>query len=536
MGRAAQWVGCVRRNPSWLAGAVGSLVVAAVLFSRYSWDAPLNRDEAIYVYGGQRLADGVPPYLGVFDPKTPLSTLLCGAAVWLARLVGRGDLSTVRALFFLCAVLAVLATYALGARLFRSVPAGLTAAAVLASFSCFAVDALGGPNAKTPGVLLLVLSMWLTVRADWFVAGVAGGLAFLVWQPLIAYPFVTVMGALLLTSGPRRVRSGALALGGAALPVLVVSGYLASVGALRAFLDAAFVFPLVGVHRGDPKRPPIVQVALTALEVMGWGGVVFLLGLVLVVGAAVLHLVRHRREPGRGLDAPLVWVGLGTLALQLGYAGTDFQGYPDLYPLLPYAGLGFGALVAWALARAGEARTEGAVRAVRWTVLTGLVALVVTAAVTFTQDPPDTDGLARERVLSCAVEHSLTPGTRLWSLGNPVPLVLAHRRNPDRFVYLNSGVGQWKIDKHGGLDGWQEQIRSVRPSVVIFNSWNGDAGPSLVMRVRALGYAERFVGPWRAFVTPEVIRHAARRGVQLTAGPTDTPVGPDGRPLTETSC
>jgi hypothetical protein len=50
-----------------------ALVIAVALFSRFSIDAELRRDEAIYAYGGQQLAQGVRPYVRILDPKTPLA-------------------------------------------------------------------------------------------------------------------------------------------------------------------------------------------------------------------------------------------------------------------------------------------------------------------------------------------------------------------------------------------------------------------------------------------------------------------------------
>src|SRR4051794_41854194 len=66
------------RGIGW-AGAVLALAVAVTLFTRFSFDDTMRRDEAIYAYGGQQLAAGVPLYRGVFDPKTPVAQALAGA-------------------------------------------------------------------------------------------------------------------------------------------------------------------------------------------------------------------------------------------------------------------------------------------------------------------------------------------------------------------------------------------------------------------------------------------------------------------------
>ena len=147
------------------AGALLALLIAACLFLQFSIDDVLKRDEAIYAYGGQQLAEGVAPYASIFDPKTPLATIIAGVATIGGRAVGAhdgaGDVHAMRIVFLVFALLTVLAVYLLGLRLWGSVLAALTGAVVFSSFRGFALDALGGPNAKTPGIFFGVLSMAL---------------------------------------------------------------------------------------------------------------------------------------------------------------------------------------------------------------------------------------------------------------------------------------------------------------------------------------------------------------------------------------
>ena len=44
------------------------------------------------------------------------------------------------------------------------------------AFRGFAIDALGGPNAKTPGIFFCVLAMWLLAGRRWFWGALAAGL------------------------------------------------------------------------------------------------------------------------------------------------------------------------------------------------------------------------------------------------------------------------------------------------------------------------------------------------------------------------
>ena len=97
-------------------------------------------------------------------------------------------------------------------------------------------------------------------------------------------------------------------------------------------------------------------------------------------------------------------------------------------------------------------------------------ALVLTAAcaVAYCSPTPGDAPLRSEQANACAVQKALVPGTPLWVMGNPIPLVLLHRVNPDNYPYVGSGLDQWKIDHTaGGFAGWTAQVRRSRASVVV---------------------------------------------------------------------
>src|SRR5215208_4308021 len=229
-------------SPAWL-GAIFALAIAVALYTRFGIDDTLRRDEAIYAYSGQQLAAGVPPYLSVFDPKAPFATALAGAAAALAPGHGAGEVHAIRLAFFLFACLTVVGVYGLGLAMWRSALAAALGAAVFVSFRGFALDALGGPDAKTPGIFFGVASMALVLRRRWFWGALAGSLALLVWQPLGIYPVVAVAAAALASERGERWRHARHALAGAAIPPAVTVVWLWLAGALPAAFEAAVRFP-----------------------------------------------------------------------------------------------------------------------------------------------------------------------------------------------------------------------------------------------------------------------------------------------------
>jgi 4-amino-4-deoxy-L-arabinose transferase-like glycosyltransferase len=517
-----------------LAGAGVSLAVALALYTRYTIYGSLSRDEGVYSYGGQQMAHGTPPYASIFDPKGPMAPIISGIAAGLARVVGRDTLVAIRLVFFGCALLTVVAVYFLVLRLWRSVLGALAAAVVFASFDGFARDALAGPNAKTPAVLFAVGSMWLAAQRQWFWAGFAGTLAFLVWQPLAIYPLIVVVAAVICTP-ERRWRAGTIAVLGTALPLIATVSYFAAEGALGKFVESALVFPLEGIDRPNwTMRERSEQIVWVVHQYYAFSGVLFWIGLALLLVAAVVRSLRPDRQSREVVRDPLVLIVVVTLVAEAAYALADFQGYPDVYPFLPYAAMGIGA----AVALVGErARRPGAART--------LVALVLAASATltalswgwFTHASANDDRLRAQRATACALDRSILAGTTLYALGDPVPLVLTKRRNPDRFIQLDSGVAQWKVDHtEGGFAGWTTEIRTSGASVIVIGSWQGDWRRRMGEWLRAADYRRGYVGPWRVFMTPQAYAGVQRAGLAVTRFATDWPLTSDGQKFERPRC
>jgi hypothetical protein len=499
-------------------GALTSLAVAVALLSRFGIDDKLGRDQAIYAYGGQQMAHGIPPYSSIFDPKTPLATMIAGLAAAFARLVGGNDIYWIRRVFFGCAVLVVLAVYLLAERLWNSVPAGLVAAIVFTSFNGFAMDSLAGPDAKTPGVLAVVLSMWLIIRRQWFWAALAGSIGALAWQPFVIYPLVVAVFAVVNEAVGRRRKALGLTVAGAAIPVIVVAGYFLVTGALGRFVQAAVVFPATGVQRApESLGEHFTRIATVIHDAYGVSGVLLWIGMAFIVVMAVVQLLRRRDDGGRSPRHPLVLVVLITLLAMLGYAAFDFQGAADVFPLLPYGALGIGGLTAVIVTLPMPTWTRPVVTTAA---LVGVAVLATFSWSWFTDQPKDREALREQQADGCALERILGHGGTLSALGDPTPLVITHRRNPDRFIYLGSGVDEWKVHHTaGGLDGWIHQIEASDSSVITIGRWESSIQESVESRLRQDGYLPGYLGSWHVYLTPAARTAANASQVQVKDRP-----------------
>jgi hypothetical protein len=512
------------RYASW-AGAAISVLVAVLVFTRFGAGGHLSRDEAIYTYAGQQIAHGVAPYAGIFDPKAPLGQLLAGLGAAIADVVHGGDLTAIRITFLVAGCLTVGAVYLLGLALFGSVLAAAGSAATFLSFEGFAADALGGPDAKTPGVLFAVLAMLLLVHRRWFWGAVAGALAALAWQPLLVYVLAAVAGAWLCERGRARRAALLRVVAGTAIPVAALALGLWIADAVPDAVEAAVRFPLSGIQRGQESLATRLDVIReTAAR---WYGPVQLWGGLVAFAVVTVLRVRQRRREGlrRVLEDPVVWaVGSTFLGMAL-FPLTDFQGYPDVYPLLPYAAIGLGGALGLAVA---AVRRPGARRWATAAAAAAIVAALVVTTVQFSE--PDLAGpaLAAQRADAAAIE-ALAGGGKLYVIGDPTPLVLTRRRNPDRYIYLGSGVAEWKVHHTpGGWAGWQREIRASRPCAFLFRRPRGESEwfPRMLLWASTV-YAYRRVGLWNVFVPrPAPVRRpsAAPRPSASPAGP--APAGP----------
>ena len=358
-GRIRGLAATVRSPRVWL-GLLATLLLAVALYAQFSIDDRLSRDEAIFTYGAQQLAHGVPYYKSASStPRRPVAPTLGWIGIEATKLFGGNDVHGVRVAFFVFAVLGRRrASTCWPLSLWRSVVAGLVSAAVFLSFKGFAVDAIGGPDAKTPGIAFAVFAMLLLVRRRFFWGGVLGALAFLCWQPLGAYVIAAIVAAFAMSPAGQRLRSTLLAAFGALIPVAAAFVYFWLAGALSEFVDAAFVFPLSGVQRNETlgQRIGLINDVIHAQYnvLNGW----LLYGGLALLGAAVALVLWRGRPPAgpRVRKPPRVRGGrVGVAAHRLHPA--RFPGLPGRLCAASLRGLGRGvarAARSWSC-RAGRA-------------------------------------------------------------------------------------------------------------------------------------------------------------------------------------
>src|ERR687885_373343 len=492
------------------------LALAVFVYGMYGFDGVLLRDYSIYLYSGQRMAEGIPPYVSIFDHKGPLSPMIAGLGVMLSKLTGSDDVYTVRVLFFATGCLTVVAVYLLGKSVFRSHVAGFFAALTFLGFYAYGYPAASGPEPKTPMVLFQTLSLLLASQKRWFWAGCFGSLAFLVWQPMGVFSVVVFV---LAVSRPKGERRDAVfrALGGIATPLLVIVGYFYYYGALGELLDGVVLFNALYLTRGEYTTAPLASRVLsdptlsqTLLDPsLLWESVSdivlpYMTMLVpIVIGLAMIIRLYFLR-PYQYRFAPIL---LSFLAPPL-WAFVDFALSEDFFVYLPYAAIGFGAFVVWVIRRAKIPWLAGT--------LLGVALLGIAIANTFEEvNAPAADkllatniSLSEQREGASQIQKRFGKDIRIASINSPQVLVLLHRENPNPYLFITAGIDRYIDAKEpGGFEGW---LRGLETSDVISFFGEGQAllpgdEASTEHREELLGwlgshYHIEKIGPWYVFV------------------------------------
>ena len=427
------------------------LALAALVYALYGFEGPLYRDYGIYLYGGQRMADGVPPYVSIFDHKGPLPVMIAGVGAALAELSNWDDVYAVRFVFFVTGCLSAVAVYLLGDSVFRSRVAGLFAALTFLGFYSFARSVASGPDAKTPMVLFEALSLYLASRKNWFWAGFCGSLALLVWQPM------GLSGAgivVLAITQPRedRYRAAFRTLAGVAVPLLLTGVYYWYEGALDKLVDGMFLFNVLYINRGTS---PIFNPTGPISQLVTWYGIMLVpivVGLCVILRLYFLRPLKYRHAP--------VLISLPLFAL---WSLTDFQTPDDFYVFLPYAAIGFGALLAVALRRVETPRLIGAVLAA------GLLVVALSNTPVIEGTANQKPSLESQRESAREIQKRFGKDARIVSINAPQVLVFLDEKNPNPYLFTTEGIDSLIAARTpGGFEGWLDEIGNYDPAAIAF--------------------------------------------------------------------
>jgi hypothetical protein len=491
----------LRRAISWRPG-VGLLdagvvsIVAMVVFAVHGYDGVLNRDLGVFTYGGEQVARGVPPYVGIFNSVGPLADAVPGLAIWIGHQLGIDPVLATRCLFTLlsagcCGLLCVLARDVFGSRL-----AGFIAPAVLLTFTRFSELATDGPREKTTMVFLLLAAFVLLGRRRWAAAGVATALATLTWQPSLLAPVVAVVA--LIVMDRRRWRGALRFVAGGACTAAAAVAFFWWAGALVPAIRGFVVVNLFYTHQPSALSNPDATLHL----LLGAYNVAFPLGVIglvtlFVAGLFANRIARSRRHFSRPVPWRLTAVAAGATAATC-WTIAVINGAQDPFVVLPFASLGAAGLVVLGI---DSLPRQGALAV-------GAGVVIICLGVAGWESVAGRDyQLLRQRADVAEVMAAEPHGASVLSLDAPQMLAIADRRDISSYQLFDTRMVSY-LDQTvpGGIQGFIHRMDRRRPTVVVIgSSYEGHWAQSML---RA-HYADVGLGPgWEWFVRRSVGRQA----------------------------
>ncbi len=406
------------------------LFLSLLIYAAYGDKGLLYRDEAIYVYAGERLAEGKLPYQAVFDHKGPLAQAFFGLSALLSRLTFHDPVRAARWMSFaLAAAVPLFLFLLLKDRL--GIRASFLASLAFLGFSGFSYHVLASTRPKILLMPFFLLSFLLLKHSAFFWAGLSASITTLIWQPM---GVIVIAEALFIWKrGRNRVASF---LAGVLLPLLILIALYAARGALKDLADGLLLFNLFYVET-PPILQSIAQMPGALRRGFPFSSAIILIGLVFYP----LLAFRNREMFAENLSfaALLLWTFV------------DFQNYPDFFPLLPFAATGFALMASYLV----EIRKVFAAFSLALFIIALLPVL-----------HRDTR-LADQRKEAFRI-LKISKGTGVLALSAPQFLVLTGRKSPTRFIFIVRGIGKYIQEQTpGGLEGWLQRLQRRKPCFVV---------------------------------------------------------------------
>ncbi len=215
------------------------LVLLIFAFKGGIGELPLCGDNQMYFYISERVASGCAPYVCHFDPKNALSMMFSGLIIFIGRIFGVSDVSSVRILSLCVIGGSAGLIWLITLRLTRSTRASLFAAASVFSFPGYLALASMGCRPKVFVVFFMLLTILFYGKRKPFWSAFSASLSFLCWQPGLLLLGFLFLG---LIVQKRRRADLTHALTGALIPLVIYELYFVMTGTVGQQFEQAFYY------------------------------------------------------------------------------------------------------------------------------------------------------------------------------------------------------------------------------------------------------------------------------------------------------
>jgi hypothetical protein len=466
----------VHRNPRVsrddLYGSCFIVVVSAVVFSWYGLELPLHRDNAIYLYSAQRLLEGVPPYISIFDIKTPLTSFVTALFLVPSQSIFDEPLHGVRIGYMAIVTATALLMYRLSVRVFAKNGTALFAPLAMLGFQGYIIMAAVGARPKVLLLFFMLCALIFLWDRRWFAVGVASALCAFTWQPSA---IVLIAGLVLafIAGGRNRLPALVRLLGGFFLVTVVLSAYFIYQGAFREFLDGSFLVHLLFAER-TAEHNELTSILYSIKAGFPFSSGLIVLGLICIAPSFAFEAWKewtNNRSAGPELAYFLILIMFTVWSL------LDFQGYPDFFVFLPFAALGIQLILQNLSSVFGEMFGSGAKNrrfAAQWVLVCFMLA---SPYIAFLRNET-TAGLTLsgqidyiESIVSAALGGGDIGNKQVLVLEIPEILALLRLNNNTPYVVQMDGIDRYLVSKFSdGIQGWFDAMEAGEPDLLIIQT------------------------------------------------------------------
>jgi hypothetical protein len=448
------------------------IAFSALVFSLYGLGLPLERDNSIYLYAAQRLVEGVPPYLSIFDVKTPLTSFVNALLLLPSQIIFDEPLHGVRIGNMVIVTVTSLLTYRLAMKMFSRKGTALFAPLAMLGFQGYTLMAAVGGRPKVLLLLFLLLALNFLWDRRWFAAGLASALCVFTWQPSGIVLIASLVFA--ANSGERdRLRAPVLMLGGFLLVTALLSAYFVFMGAFQEFLHGSLLAHWF-VER-TVEQSELREIVHAIQNGFPFSSSLIVLGLLSIVPfLAVEAWVNWNKH--RSASPELAYLLM--LVMLVTWSMFDFQAYPDFFVLLPFAALG----IQWVLQNLASVigNTFGfewrhRCVAAQWVLVCFLLTAPLFAFVgsKIAAGPTLDDERARyETIIRTALGEEGVGRKNVLVLEIPEILALLQLDNSTPYIVQMDGIDRYVASRFGGgIEGWFDAMEAAKPDLLIIKTW-----------------------------------------------------------------
>jgi hypothetical protein len=448
------------RSLALLAFLIG--VIVMVLYKPFA--RPEVGDPAIYDYLAQSILRGQLPYRDVVDIKAPIAPYLSAAAIAWGRFFDIGDIFAVRALHTILVGLFSALTFLVANLYLQSRVASVIAFLVPLLREPIVTTLIGGTQPKLPMIIFGLLALLMIAKDRPLAAGAFSMLSCLCWQPGLLFTGTALMIFSRYFTSWRDLKALRV-LAGSLVPLAIVLGYFYSKGALGDMWawTMTYNYSVFGPDFGTTPGGAIRHIVQIARQVFSREVVIVFLS---TIGGVWFLVDRVRTRSRRAaVESPdlfrdaLVFPPLIYGAFMV----VNFQGPPDLIPLLPFLGIFAGWLFVHVL-MTGLLSRPLARSVICVAALAVILGVVVARAGTF-----KLGGLKlQDQVIGVEqLKQELQPGDKIYVHGAVEILVLLNAPNLNPYVFLDWGADEFAALRRGiSFQQLVEEMESQAPKYV----------------------------------------------------------------------